>query len=142
MRHTTTLVAHNTVHHESAYPSRLMLPVTGELPAAVEADVAATRGRDVLLSAGPNPFATRAAFRWRLDAPCRVDLRIVDITGRQVRTSPVRSALAASTDLVCLSRSAARRLIQSPQNGWCRGRASVACFEQLPNGREFLFHLA
>lgn len=91
MRHTTTLVARNTIYHERTYPSRLTLPVSGELPATValdpvDADRADVDRADARLSVGPNPFASRSAFRWRLDAPGRVDLRIVDIGGRHVRT--------------------------------------------------------
>jgi hypothetical protein len=86
MRHTTTLIAHNTIYHEPAYPSRLILPTTGPLPAAVGEFAAGPADEGIRLLAGPNPFVSRTSIRFVLDQPGLVELWLVDPSGRRVRT--------------------------------------------------------
>jgi hypothetical protein len=102
MHHTTTLVAHNTVYHQPGYESRLVLPVTGAVPASVDNDgpdsgeapsfppsppLSGSR-QGMIVALGPSPFTDRTAWRLNLDvrgAIRAVTVTIVDCAGRQVR---------------------------------------------------------
>lgn len=84
MRHTTTLTAHNTVHHDRAHPSRLLLPMTGGLPSGVEAAAIAGTPR-LLLVAAPSPFLHRTTLRCAVRGEGASELRIMDVRGRLIR---------------------------------------------------------
>lgn len=87
MQQTTTLVAHNTVYHEPGYPSRLLLPLTGDMPTGIEIpDAAEASAGHIRLTAGPNPFVDRTRLRFVLSGARRVELRVLDPSGRRVRT--------------------------------------------------------
>lgn len=85
MQDTTTVIAHNTVYHQQAYPSRMVLPLTGHLPSAVDGGTVVLVPPAVRLIAEPNPFVARTAFRFALSERRRVDLCVMDPAGRLVR---------------------------------------------------------
>jgi len=86
MRHTRTVVAHNAVHHDRHRPSRLLLPLTGQLPAAVGAGLAAHRPEAIRWTVGPSPSAGGTWVQLTLARPAKVEVGVYNTAGRLIRT--------------------------------------------------------
>lgn len=87
MQHDTTLVATNTVYHDPAYPSNLLLPVTGTLPSGIAENCGPTPGPRIqqLQQNHPNPASTITMIRFSVDRPGFARLLIYDAQGRVLR---------------------------------------------------------
>lgn len=74
-------IAQNVVHHDTAYPSHLLMRFSGDL-----SDVAfAPAGKLQMLGAHPNPFNPQATICFVLDAEAVVSGGVYDLRGRRVR---------------------------------------------------------
>jgi hypothetical protein len=85
MQHTTTLIAHNTIYHDETHMSRVLLPMTGDLPAAVGGTTATFGAPVVRWRAAPNPFIASTRIEFVLDKPRQIEVFLLDSAGRRVR---------------------------------------------------------
>lgn len=89
MQQQTRLVATNTIYHDPEHPSRLLLPVTGEVPTGIEISdgrpEAGSAPAILFLTNHPNPFAESTQIRFGLASPGPARLTLCDAAGREVR---------------------------------------------------------
>ncbi|MEO0141373.1 MAG: CocE/NonD family hydrolase [candidate division WOR-3 bacterium] len=78
---TDTLIAHNTVYHDAAHPSALLLPVVNGWGVG---ESAGKSGFQLILS--PNPFRTTCEASFFLAEAGEVSLKVYDISGRLVES--------------------------------------------------------